>query len=1363
MQVACPSCSAEYPVDERRLPAAGLKMRCPKCGARFHVHPGGRVEASDAAAPPRPAVPKPPGVPSPARKLVGGMGSVDLPAPKGAVPKPPRPKIAPPVAEGDLDLDLPAPRGAAPPPPKPAAPELDLDLPAPRTAASPARRFAPAKKDDLDLDLPAPRAAPPPPKPTAKPSPTAPTRPAPKPAAKPPARPPPSTPLDDLDLDLPAPRAGGAPSADIDLPAPRQAAPKARIAPPLAPSQLSTPFASAPGRDASAARAAADADPLGDLGLAPVAAGGDFDLDLPAPRGAPARPPASPRPALADAGTPFDDLDLPAPRGEQHELSGADLPALRQEGNVDLPAVRGDFGGVDLPRTRRKSVIEDAEEAFGDLDLPMPKASGGGGFGDIDLPVPKAQSDLPAPKADAFGDLELPTPRSDPAARPFDDLDLPTPREVSDLPVAAENADLPIARDVGGFDDLALPEPRSGEVPIEFDEPPEADHGMRDPEGRSGLGGVAFGELDLGEQPAGDDMEFADIPEESEPSARDSLPPPRVAARKSPAKAKSVGPKPKGRGILYAVVILVLIMGTGIGLAFTPYGLFGMNLIQPFLPGAGDPAQVRAVITRAEEQAVTDRWEDVRTSLVTLGEARANAGLNQTLLSRSLLHEALYQVRFGDGFGSTERTARLLQRIEERGMDGPDVALGRAAERLRAGDLAAARANVAQARGGAADDPYVDLVLGEIELAEGATEPALTAFQASAEHGGGARALWGVARATLRTDDAEASRAAVEAVLAASPHHVDALAAKAQLLEDAGELDAAYTLARQAAGADPFEGEELRGSPRARASALTLVGRIEEGHGRSSAALAAYDAALAAVDNYVPAFLGAGRVLLGDRPADALARFESVLQAEGAEQIHLPNGRTGRQEAQLGVARAQLALDRIQDANTTLEALLAELPQDADVLLWMGKASEALDPPQYARAEGHYREAITQAPQRFGAYLALAELFLATDRGDDAGAFLDRAETEVPETAEMRYQLGAFELRRNRIADAIRELRRALELNPTHPPTLFSLAVAYRRSGQLDAAARTFDTLAEIDAGHPGLSLERGLLFEARGESDRAADSYEAALGSNPDDLDLLLRLGAAQVAAGRIDDAEVTLDRVRAGRPNSSEANHFVGRVSFARGNFAEALTYFRRAVQLDPSRGEFHLYVGWAALENGQLGEALHAVNDALERDPSLGDAYWIRGVVKLRSGRPRDALADLTRALELKPSRHEAEAAMGDAYDQLGELDDAIQSYARAVAAVDDNGEWWYRLGRLRMDRGQRGDAAVALQRATLLGDAMTPLPGWLADAHRLRGDALRLGGQGHEAVPHYRRYLELAPPSAIDRRQVREALMDLGEVP
>src|ERR1019366_6856361 len=61
LKVECEACKAPYQVDERRVPATGLKMRCPKCGHSFVVqNPAGAPGPKPAAA--APAAPVPPTV-----------------------------------------------------------------------------------------------------------------------------------------------------------------------------------------------------------------------------------------------------------------------------------------------------------------------------------------------------------------------------------------------------------------------------------------------------------------------------------------------------------------------------------------------------------------------------------------------------------------------------------------------------------------------------------------------------------------------------------------------------------------------------------------------------------------------------------------------------------------------------------------------------------------------------------------------------------------------------------------------------------------------------------------------------------------------------------------------------------------------------------------------------------------------------------------------------------------------------------------------------------------------------------------------------------------------------------------------------
>jgi predicted Zn finger-like uncharacterized protein len=1437
LQVSCPSCSAEYPLDAKRLPPKGLKMRCPQCGARFRVFKDGRVNSLEAAKPappppPRAPVPRPGTVPKPRR--AGGQEAVDadLPTPKKAgeivdlpgpsqpkppVPRPPKKPLAPPPSLGaDDGVDLPAPRAEQPAFPSAAAVLDELDLPAPKRPVS--KSTLPDPDDGVDLpapihhdatpdlegvDLPTPR--------TAATAATAPD-------------------LGSVDLprakdsddgvDLPAPASKGAPdSLDAPAPPPRAAlegidlpSPKVKrapIAPPVdvgvdLPAPKTPPPAPSEGRRPRRQRV--------------------DSLDFPAPIEPAVSRVSEPPPALADEDrNPFTDLaegDAATPAGgvlaaADLAFGDLDLDLPQPKGqSVDLPAplgarARGPGEGVDLPQPKGLSDLPAPRipEGLEGLDIPTPGLGGSDDFGELDLPAPAAVADLPAPagldelRAARGGGVDLPAPAeltdlpspmslSDiPSLAATDDgfgaLDLPAPVDLADLPGAPEEGldldELPSPR--ASFDDLELPEPPSapllggaGEgIPLDSTVPgvggrPSLEQELRDSAGRGGVGGTAFGEIALDD----DAMEFSGLPEADDELETVSLPPATAVT----ASREGVGePRPKAKRKIPVRVIAVLgafavlVIG-GASLGFTPYGYFGMYFFDRFLPAAGTPEAVARAIDEAEERLALDTFRESRAALVDLGRARRTMGLNRDLLARSLLHQALYTVRFGSERQESARMASLRNRLEERGAaSGAQVALAFVADTLRQGNAEAAQRSLGGARRGAGDDAWADILAGEVYLAVGRDDEAYEAFSRGAERGATARGLWGAARIRLRGEDTEAARAAVEAVLSASPRHAGAMVALANLELAAGHVDEAVRLASMVTASSPFaaEGEEsgyLWAEPAALASAHAVIGQVEEARGQATRALAAYDRAIEVDSSYVPALVGAGRILLADRPADALARFESVQQTESAATTRMANGRTALTAASLGAARAKLALDRVQDAHDDLTALTEAAPHDAEALLWLGRSEERLDPPNLELAEEHYRAAINEDPQSFTAYLALAEVFLRQERDTDATQTLVLAEERVAESAQMRYELGRFEGRRGHFDEAIAQLARSLELEPDRPPALFALGTAYRQAGRLGEAESILQRLSRLDPEHPGLAMERGLLYEARGQSAEAVEAYRLVLEEQPQNFELLLRLGIAQVGAGQLDDALETLERVRQARPNSAEAQHFLGRVAFAQGTYDEALRYFRSAVGLDPSRAVFHLWVGRAALaaSTPQLfAEAIRSAELALDIDPSLGDAHWVRGAILLRSGRPREAVTALQTALELNPYRHEARATLGDAYDEIGRLNEAIQAYRQVTSAVDDNGEWYFRLGQLSMDRGDAAEGVDALTRSTLLGEAVSPRPAWLADAHRLCGDALRLRGSRAEAIPHYRRYLEIAPSTSLDRVDVRRLLLGLGEVP
>jgi len=905
-------------------------------------------------------------------------------------------------------------------------------------------------------------------------------------------------------------------------------------------------------------------------------------------------------------------------------------------------------------------------------------------------------------------------------------------------------------------------------------------------DGRAGAGSERFGELDLGDGDGGteqkgggagaDGSEF-DIPQEEAAAAAaraDAMGAtfPGAAAdvqrfgRGQAAVQSAVDIKPKRRirirPIYVVLSLLVIVVGGGVVVRFvTPHGWFGFYYLEQVLPGSGNADVVDRTIATAEQTASSDTYVDSRASLRLLSKTRNDSGSNRRLWTRSLLMMSLHQIRFGEDNSSTRSSAGILQRLADRSFVAPDVELARAADSLRRGRRPEARRFLGEARGRDGDDVHFHLLMGELELQDGHLAEARAAFQQALGRKGGGRAAWGIARVLLRGSDNQAIRAAIDATLQASPQHSAARIAKGQLVWRDGDAATAITLVRQAAGAAKVNNQRLRSSPGERADAWTLLGQIYVARDNRADATAAFEAALA-VDPYrIDALLGAGRALLKqEHYRRALGRFRSARDSSEAATFRTGGPRSAVAEAKLGEAQALLGMEQAPEAQRILEQLNREVSNDPEINLWLGRALQTQR--NFEGAEQQFRASVQAAPERFESYMALAELFFELERPSDAEAVLVDAQTHVPESSQVVRMRGNAALAMNRLDEAQRQFQRALELDPEDSQALFLLGIAQRRAHLFEEAAATFARVGERDPAWPGLAIEQGQVFEGQGQSDRAAEAYRQALTQRPNDADLLLRLATAQVNAGTFDEAEQTLRKVMEERPNSADGIYLQGRVAYGRGDLPESLVHFDRAIDLNPEPAEFHLYMGWAALKTNRLQNAITSAEAAIERDPSLADAYWLRGSIRLRIPQVRDARDDLLRALQLSPNNFEIYADLGDVYDNMRRLPEAIRAYTYAVERDDTRSLWWYRLGRLSMDAGNREQAAQALARATFLGST-PPHPVWLANAHRELAEALELGRERAGAIEHYRRFLELAPANSDDRAGVIRRLEELGVDP
>ncbi|MBW2510244.1 MAG: zinc-ribbon domain-containing protein, partial [Deltaproteobacteria bacterium] len=595
--------------------------------------------------------------------------------------------------------------------------------------------------------------------------------------------------------------------------------------------------------------------------------------------------PASP-PAVPQKPAPAEDVDLPAPF-QRSRFDDLPAPKLGSR-SLDLDPF-ADPDHADLPTPKAKSdPPSSAFDPFADLDLPAPMRAPGGtdlpapmtrqGSSDVDLPAPmrarQARAmDPPRDEVDlpmAMSDAELPKPM--PASRVPDPISLD-----SELPVAWGEEDLPVARDdfasleldgpsrvhSGGPIELDLPDGDDLDLDLDVDldldrphqqpaQPPPLGRGLGSPaassvdalEGSGHIGRDST-ELDL---PTSDELEFSEFSGAGEEVQRMPHPGgarPEVSLAPDKPKRKLALKRPAWLMKLVAVLgVFVIILGAGFYSGTTKYGLFGIHLVEPFLPASGDEVLVTQAIESAELVAAVDTYAATRSALSQLAAGRRDAALNRSLVARSLLHESYYQVRFGQDAESASVADDLRLRLKRRGDEAPRVHVALAADALRNADTALASSEIARAAEEDPTDTYVDLVAGELALRMREGQTAVDAFSRAMKKHDSPRAQWGLSRALRILEQNDASVAAAKATLKASPDHAGArVAVAAQHIAD-GRIEEAAALLRAPAGLEPVNGATLQVSRSDKSAALTLLAGIEEQRGRVGAAREMYEKAI---------------------------------------------------------------------------------------------------------------------------------------------------------------------------------------------------------------------------------------------------------------------------------------------------------------------------------------------------------------------------------------------------------------------------------------------------------------------------------------------------------------------------------------
>ena len=264
------------------------------------------------------------------------------------------------------------------------------------------------------------------------------------------------------------------------------------------------------------------------------------------------------------------------------------------------------------------------------------------------------------------------------------------------------------------------------------------------------------------------------------------------------------------------------------------------------------------------------------------------------------------------------------------------------------------------------------------------------------------------------------------------------------------------------------------------------------------------------------------------------------------------------------------------------------------------------------------------------------------------------------------------------LAEAIAELRQAIEIDPAFVPARFYLAHIYLDMGRPARAKEELEAALEKTPGNPQFMASLGEAERQVKNPRKAVELLRQALQSDASLLEGHYYLGLALFDLGQTADAITELEQVvhaNAGRP---EAFLALGTVYNQGGRFDDAIKVLSQGTKLDPSRADIRIQLARAYRSKGLLDRADAELTRAQPKPNTTLAASYVehqrlefdlaveQGLVKMKRGQLVAAAEAFKKALSMDPNHGATNSYLAQVYLRQGQFKLAAEHAALAAKA-------------------------------------------------------------------------------------------------
>jgi Flp pilus assembly protein TadD len=379
-----------------------------------------------------------------------------------------------------------------------------------------------------------------------------------------------------------------------------------------------------------------------------------------------------------------------------------------------------------------------------------------------------------------------------------------------------------------------------------------------------------------------------------------------------------------------------------------------------------------------------------------------------------------------------------------------------------------------------------------------------------------------------------------------------------------------------------------------------------------------------------------------------------------------------RPEAQLAIARQQIVANDAPGARKSLEQALALKPDYLPAALTLSQ----MGPEERKEGIATLEKYVQQNPKSHDARLALAQMYLASDRLDDAQNQFEAMHKDNANDLTPLMALALIDIQKKDFAGAqpfLEQYAQKAEKTPGADPGqayiyLSQLALEQKNDA---AASDWLNKISPSSQQYIPAQITRAQLLEKQGKPDDARKLLAGLQAQDPRDQALIARTDAAILFdAKRYQEAEDRLAQATADYPDDPDLTYDYAMAAEKNGHYDTMEAQLRKLIESQPDNPQAYNALGYSLADRGvRLQEADKLIQKASSLAPD--DAFIMDSVgwVKYRLGDTTDALKLLRKAYDLQPNA-EIGAHLGEVLWKTGAQDQARDAWREARKLEPDN---------------------------------------------------------------------------------------------